>query len=62
MLADRINDMQNPDFLNRLFGEPDLRFQRFAELNKELIQAGVVQWVEDPRETIRFALLLQMAT
>lgn len=58
ILADRINDMQNPDFLSSQDAEPDLHFKRFAELNKELIEAGAVQWVEDPREKIPFAILI----
>ncbi len=58
MLAERINDLPNPHFLSSALGEPELRFQRFAELNKELIQAGILQWVEDPREKIPFAILI----
>lgn len=59
ILADRVNDLQNPDFLNVCAAAgPDLRFQRFAELNEELILAGIVQWVEDPRDDIPFAILI----
>ena len=58
MLAERINDLPNPHFLGSASVETDLRFQRFAELNKELIQAGILQWVEDPREKIPFAILI----
>jgi len=58
MLAERINDMPNPHFLGPASGGADLRFQRFAELNKEMIQAGILQWVEDPREKVPFAILI----
>ena len=58
LLANRINDMRNPDFLEAPSAEPDLRFQRFVELNKELDQAGVIQWVEDPRKDVPFDILI----
>ncbi len=58
LLADRINDMQNPDFLSSDSRTSDLRFQRFAALNTELCQKGVIQWVEDPREEVPFAILI----
>jgi hypothetical protein len=58
LLANRINDMVNPDFLVGASGKLDLRFQRFVELNRELDQGGVIQWVEDPRKEIPFAVLL----
>jgi hypothetical protein len=49
VLVNRINDMRNPDFLQGPSAEPDLRFLRFAQLSRELDQAGVLQWLEDPR-------------
>ena len=58
MLADRINDMQNPDFLAATSTKPDDRFKRFVELNTELSQSGVIQWVADPRDDVPFAILI----
>ena len=58
LLANRVNDMRNPDFLEAPSAEFDLRFQRFVELTQELDQAGVLQWVEDPRKDIPFDILL----
>ncbi len=49
LLVNRINDMQNPDFLAGSSAKSDSRFQRFTEVNTELTQAGVIQWVEDPK-------------
>jgi len=58
LFVNRINDMQNPDFLNAVSAEPDLQFKRFIELDKELDQAGVLQWVGDPRKEIPFSILI----
>jgi hypothetical protein len=58
MLANRINDLRNPDFLGRLSAEPDLRFQRFVELNRELDKACVLQWVEGSRKEVPFNILI----
>lgn len=58
LLANRINDMQNPDFLKTPTNAHDIRFERFAELNAELYQEGVLQWVEHPREDVPFAILI----
>jgi hypothetical protein len=58
MLANRVNDMRNPDFLDSPSAVPDLRFQRFVELSEELDQAGVLQWVEDPRKEVSFDILI----
>jgi len=58
LFADRINDMQNPDFLRTALLEPDLRFQRFAELNEELYQEGIIQWVKYSGENIPYAILI----
>ena len=57
-LTSRINDMQNPDFLDAPSAEPDPRFQRFVKLGNELAQAGVLQWAEDPREDVPFDILI----
>ena len=58
MLAKKINDMKNHDFLVAPFAEPDPRFERFAELNGELDRAGIIQWVADPREDVPFDILI----
>jgi len=58
MLANRINDLRNPDFLQAPSAEPDLRFQRFVELSEELDQAGLLQLVEDPRKDVSFDILI----
>jgi len=58
LLVNRINNMKNPDFLEAPSAEPDLQFKRFIELHQELDQAGVLQWVEDPREDIAFDILI----
>jgi hypothetical protein len=58
MLANRINDLRNPDFLEAPSAEPDLRFKRFVELSEELDQAGVLQLVEDPRKEVPFDILI----
>jgi hypothetical protein len=57
-LANRINDMKNPDFFDVPSAEPDRGFQRFAELNAELDRAGVVQWVAGPEEEVFFNILI----
>lgn len=58
LLANRINDMQNPYFLDAAAAAPDTRFQRFAELHKELDRAGVLQLVANPRKDVPFGLLI----
>ena len=58
LLANRINDMQNPDFLDAPHNEADPRFQRFAELSAELDQAGVLQWLADPENEHRFDVFI----
>ena len=58
MLANRINDMQNPDFIKADEVDPDDRFQHFSQLNSELIQAGIVDWVADPRKEIAFDIFI----
>ena len=59
LLANRINDMINPDFLDAPSAVPDPRFQRFAELSVELFQAGVIQFVEEPKKEVRFYILIK---
>jgi hypothetical protein len=58
VLVDRINDMQNPDFLDSPFAKTDLLFQSFVELHSELVKAGVIHWVENPKKEDTFNLLI----
>ena len=58
MLASRINELQNPDFMTAPLTESAARFQRLVELNKTLSDAGVLQWVEDSRERVPFDLMM----
>jgi hypothetical protein len=58
LLVSRINDMQNPDFLNETSASPDLRFQHFVDLFQELSQAGVLQLVENTSSDPPFSVLL----
>lgn len=58
LMANRINDMQNPKFLDSSSVTPDPRFRRFIELFKELSQAGVMQLVTDPRKEAPFDILI----
>jgi hypothetical protein len=58
LLTNRINNMRNPGFLDVPSAEPDPLFQRFVELNNELIKAGVMQWVGDPRKDAPSFLIL----
>ena len=58
MLANRINDLKNPDFLEAPLKAPDHRFRRFVKLNQMLDQACVLQWVEDSREAVPFDILI----
>jgi hypothetical protein len=50
LLANRINGLRNPDFLDTSSTEVDPRFQRFVELNTELDQAGMLHWLEHPEK------------
>ena len=59
LLANRINNMRNPDFLDTPSAEPDARFPRFVELNAELYKAGVLQWVADNKKEPPFAILIR---
>jgi hypothetical protein len=58
LLAKRINDLQNPDFVYEPSSRPDPRFQRFVELNGELERAGILQWAADPKEEVSFDILI----
>jgi hypothetical protein len=58
ILVKKINDLQNPDFVYGPSSEPDPRFKRFVELNGELEQAGIIQWVADPKKKVSFDILI----
>lgn len=58
ILANRINDMRNPDFLDAPSAEPNSRFQRFVELDSELRKAGVLETLADPKKEISFNVLI----
>jgi hypothetical protein len=58
VLANRINDMSNPAFLDAPSAEPDSRFQRFVELSMELHRAGVLDLVADSRKEDSFVILI----
>ena len=53
LIANRINNMRNPDFLD---AESDPLFQRFLKLNFELYQAGVLDWVADSKRDVGYAI------
>lgn len=57
-LVNRVNDMRNPDFLEAPSAEPDLRFERFAKLTEELMNAGIIQWLVDPRKDVPIDILI----
>jgi hypothetical protein len=50
LLINRINDLDNPEFLRIRPEKPKLQFQRFVELSDELEQAGILEIVEGPKD------------
>ncbi len=58
LLVNKINDLQNPNFLPTPSAEPDPRFIRHVELVTELSKASVIQWVEDPRKEVEFDVII----
>ena len=58
MLASRINDLQNPDFMTAPLTESAARFERLVALNKTLSDAGILQWVEDPKTGVPFDVMM----
>jgi hypothetical protein len=58
LLANRINDLQNPDFLPPPSVEPDPRFIRHVDLVMELHKTSVMLWVEDPRKEVEFDVVI----
>ena len=59
ILVTRINDLNNPDFQSASLPEPDPGFMRFVELTTEFRLAGILDWVNDPREEISFDIILR---
>jgi hypothetical protein len=59
LLVNRINDLQNPDFLPTPSAESAPQFMRFVELVTELRKAGVLHWVIDPRKQVEFDVLIR---
>ena len=55
MIAERINDMRNPGFLD---AKPDPRFKNFIKLNFELHQAGVLNWVAGSEKDEGYKILI----
>lgn len=58
LLVNRINDMDNPNFLAVPSAGPDPRLQRFFQLSEELDRAGVMQLVVGPRKDVPFDILI----
>jgi hypothetical protein len=59
LLVTRINDLNNPDFLPASLPEPDPGFSRFLELTTEFRQAGILDWVLDPRKEFNFDIVIR---
>ncbi len=57
-LVNRVNDMPNPDFMTTASGAPDLRFQKFLVLHRQLEQAGIIQWLADLKSNAPFDILI----
>jgi hypothetical protein len=58
MLANRINDLRNPDFHYTSSIEADLRFQRFVTLITDLRRAGILDIVADAEKKDSFKILI----
>ena len=58
MLVNRINNLQNPDFLMSESAGLNYRFQKFVELHKKLSDTGVLHWVEDRRNEFPFDIMM----
>ena len=50
--------MRNPDFLPAPSAEPDPRFMRYVELVTEFRNAGILEWVSDPRKEVEFDIVI----
>lgn len=59
LLVTRINDLNNPDFLPASLPEPDPGFSRFLELTTEFRQAGILDWIIDPRKEFIFNIVIR---
>lgn len=57
-LVNRVNDIQNPDFLNTASGKYDKQFERFSELFDKLRDSGILDLVRDRQEGIVFDLII----
>jgi len=62
LLVTRINDLTNPDFLPPPLVEPDPKFSRFVKLTTEFRQAGILDWVDDPRRETAFDVMIRNYT
>jgi hypothetical protein len=58
LLANRVNDMRNPEFLDAPFVAPDNEFHRFVELSEELHRAGVLRLVANPGKDAPFIFFI----
>ena len=58
LLASRINNMRNPEFLDVTLATPAKQFQHFVELTEELHRAGVLMFVADLNRDTPFSLLI----
>ena len=58
LLVNRINGLQNPDFLQAPAVDPDPRFLRLVELGTALTKAGVLDWAADPRKEVEFDIVI----
>jgi hypothetical protein len=50
--------MRNPDFLPPPSAETDPRFMRYVELVTEFRNAGILEWVSDPRKEVEFDIVI----
>ena len=58
VLVNRINDLNNPDFLPTSSAKPDQRFIRFIELTAEFRKAFILDWVKNPDPTVEFDIII----
>jgi hypothetical protein len=58
LLASRINNMRNPEFIDGNLATPNDQFQHFVELSQELHRAGVLMFVADLNRDTPFSLLI----
>jgi hypothetical protein len=58
LIVNRVNNLQNPDFLVGKSAKIDQRFQSFVDLFVEMLNAGVLELVKNPNEDIAFNILI----